>query len=471
MKKTGKVIVSLILALTLVFSATSLAFATPDEKCDCGHAPLVYVGGIGATIHLAEENGEERTVFPIENDKIIKEVILVIPVILVASVFGGWDGFGNTVNTLLTRLFADAMCDHTGHPVENTYVEESEIPTYDEHAAGDNRFHFEYDWRLDPYETAEKLDKYIDEVIAVTGHDRVILNGFSEGGEITFAYLDAYGSDKIEKYFAVSSAFQGLELIGQLFTKNCSISANGLSNFLEAFLPANGTSPEVAKLVGGLKYIGIYKAVEALGNLILDNCFDKIFYGFARDTFASMPGVFNFTPAKYYDKAVEMLFGDDPKYAELVAKYERYHKAQVNAEKILKEAQANGTAICLVSYYGYYPMPFIGDTTVHSDALIDSQRTSGGGTFAPLGQTLGDNYRQQVNDGHNHLSPDGCVDASTCMFPESTWIIKGFTHWTETCALTDWIMEFEGQPTIHDNPDFPQFLIGDQVTGELSIQK
>ena len=472
MKKTFKAIISVLMSLVLVFSITSSAFANEAEAqgCDCGRTPTVFVPGIGAVISSVDENGEEYSVFPIENSKLVTGVLGFLPVALIAGVFGGWEYVAKALDTLLNDLFADMMCDNEGNPVKETFVDESHEVTVDRHLI-QNYFHFEYDWRLDPYESAAQLEAYIDEIREVTGHDKVILNAFSEGGEITLAYLDAYGSDKVEKYIAECSAFQGLTVIGKLFTKQCSIEKEGLVNFLSTMLPTAGLDSGLTDLIVGLKYIGVYDLVEKICGTVLDNCFETIYYGFARNSFASMPGVFNFMPAEYYDEAIEMLFGDDPKYAELVAKYDRYHNAQVNAEKILKDCQANGMAVCLITNYGCDAMPFVGSDRYQSDSLIDARFTSGGATFAPVGETLGTSYVQKNADGHNHLSPDGCVDASTAMFPESTWFVSGFNHWNEHEDLVEWLKSCDGQPTVWDNPDYPQFLEGNVTTGEMIPQK
>ena len=469
MKKTVRNIICFLMSLVLAFSVSSVAFATPRE-CDCGKAPIVFVGGIGTTLYSTDENGNEYTVFPIENDKMVSEILGFMPVALITGVFGGWDSLAEALDLMLNRLFADMYCDSKGNSVREIYVSEHDTVTVDEHLNGSNRFVFEYDWRLDPYVNSEKLEAYIDEVCEITGHDRVVLNAFSEGGEVTLAYLDAYGSDKIEKYIAECSAFQGLSMIGKLFTNQCSVTAGGVATFLETFIPSSGADDSVVKLVSILKYTGVYELAASLVSLILDNCFDTIYHGFARDSFASMPGVFNFVPAEYYDEAIEMVFGDEPKYAQLVERYDRYHNAQVNAENILKEAQEKGTAICLISNYGCSLMPLVGDDKSQSDLLIDGVFTSGGATFAPAGGTLGEGYVQAVNDGHNHLSPDGVIDASTGMFPDSTWYVYGFTHWNDHADLVEWLAEFDGQPTVFDSTEYPQFLVGNTATGAMTPQ-
>ena len=466
MKKMFKAAISLVLALTLVVGCSAVGFAA-DDSCDCGKTPVIFVNGIGGVILSADENGNEFSIFPIENDAMISTILTYLPPAIINGIFGGWDSFAVSLDKMVTELFIGMDCDNEGNSVLPAYADDCDAVTVDEHM-GDNEFDFLYDWRLDPYVSAAKLDAYIDEIIEVTGHDKVIINAYSEGGEIALAYFDEYGSEKVEMFISQCSAFQGLTLIGKLFTNQCSVDANQLYNFLMTMLPVVNVDQGVLDLLTVLKYTGIYNILSNLVNKILDECFDEIYAGFATDVFACMPGVFNFVPAEYYDDAVEMVFGDDPQYAELVKKIDKYHNAQVNAEEILKEAQANGMAVAFVSHYGIAPMPLVGDVCYQTDGLIDSANSSGGATFAPMDAPFDASYKQAVADGHNHVSPDGAVDASTCMFPESTWFVAGFSHWNYSTNLIDWLVAYDGQPTINDNAEFPQFLVGDTVENTVS---
>ena len=468
MKKSFKAVLSIIIALTLVFGTASVAFA--EESCNCGKTPVVFVNGIGGVIYATDENGEEFSIFPIENDTMVGTILTYLPAALINGVFGGWDSFAVSLDKMVTELFAGMDCDNEGNSVLPAYADDCDAVTMDEHLY-DNEFNFLYDWRLDPYESAAQLDAYIDEIIEVTGHDKVIINAYSEGGEISLAYFDAYGSEKVEMFISQCSAFQGLTLIGKLFTNDCSVDADQLVNFLGTMLPAANVDSKLTTTLTVLKYTGIYNLLTGIVNKVLDECFDTIYNGFAKDTFACMPGVFNFVPAEYFDDAIDMVFGDDPEYAVLVEKLTRYHNAQVNAEKILKTAQDNGMAVAVVSHYGCYPLPLVGDMAYQSDALIDSAHSSGGATFAPMGEAFGSSYKQVVNDGHNHVAPDGSVDASTCMFPESTWFVSGFSHWSYSTNLIDWLVEYDGQPTITSNPEFPQFLVGNPADNTVSAMK
>ena len=468
MKKAFKATISVVMTLVLLLGTASAAFA--QSECDCGRTPVVFVNGIGGTIYSTDENGEEFMLFPIETDKMITELVTFVPIAVVSAVFGGWEFFAKSLDTMLCELFEDMDCDNEGNSVLPAYAHHCDYVTVDKHMS-DNEFEFLYDWRLDPYENAAQLDAYIDEVIEVTGHDKVILHGYSEGGEVSLAYFDEYGSEKIEMYVSQCSAFQGLTLIGKLFTNDCSVDANQLSNFLATMLPIVNVDQELVDFLLILKYTGLYNVLTGLVNTVLDECFDTIYSGFAKDTFACMPGVFNFVPAEYFDDAIDMVFGDDPEYKVLVEKLTRYHNAQVNAEKILKAEQEKGMAVAVVSHYGCYPLPLVGDMAYQSDALIDSANSSGGATFAPMGQYFDKDYKQKVDDGHNHVAPDGSVDASTCMFPESTWFVSGFSHWCYSTNLIEWLEEYEGQPTVTSNPEFPQFLVGNPADNTVSAMK
>ena len=90
--------------------------------------------------------------------------------------------------------------------------------------------------------------------------------------------------------------------------------------------------------------------------------------------------------------------------------------------------------------------------------------------FTALAQTLGEGYVQQgthcKNTAHNHLSPDGVVDASVGLLPDYTFYFKGQDH--EKTGSNDVIMKLATElltnhefKDVYSMPDrFPQFNIG-----------
>jgi hypothetical protein len=146
----------------------------------------------------------------------------------------------------------------------------------------------------------------------------------------------------------------------------------------------------------------------------------------------------------------------------------RYYHDNVGSknDEILTRAKADGVKISICSHYGRGSVPVTPMACLEGDNLIETACTSNGATVAFVGETLGEDYVQAVDCGHNHLSADGKVDASTCLFPESTWFIDGQSHvgvfcngeeFNDYADLVVWLATSEKQPTVHDNPAFPQF--------------
>ena len=136
-------------------------------------------------------------------------------------------------------------------------------------------------------------------------------------------------------------------------------------------------------------------------------------------------------------------------------------ETEIFTANLLKEIDSRMN-IGVFARYNYQITPVIENWNVQSDMVIDTKFTSFGATCAPLGETLGEDYVQKKTTcGHNHLSVDGVVDASTCLFPEYTWFIKDIQHsfgMREMEELRDLIFNSEKQVTVHDYEKFPQFI-------------
>ena len=95
-------------------------------------------------------------------------------------------------------------------------------------------------------------------------------------------------------------------------------------------------------------------------------------------------------------------------------------------------------------------------------------RASFGATTSTIFDTLSDEYiAQRVAEGKGrYISPDKQIDASTCMFPDYTWFIKGATHVKRTEAEDDLLytcLTADRQLTI-DDFEWTQFMVYDFST-------
>ena len=475
-----KKVISIVLAIIIVFSLTAPTFASA-EKCSCGVLPVVYVPGFGETIYKYPGTENEVSVFPPEEDA-IKDAIPDILKAVGALLISNYDKFGEYAIDAADKILSDAGCNPDGTARENTGIDPCTLPSEDRHRtavyAFDNKevdneseFKYTYDWRLDPVDNAKGLHEYIEQVKEFTGHSKIVLASHSQGNTVVASYLHLYGSDGIEKIVFLSPAYQGLSLVGALLTRTCTVEGKeeAVADFVMGIM---GYEDVTAQLVGAIISIlndyGVTGILLDFVEKILDEQLDRIFDDYLIDVMGTMPGIWSFVPDEYYEDAKKATFRGLDKYDELEKKTDYYHyNVQCRLTELIDAAKANGTAIVSSLGYNISSIPVTEEKENHSDFLIDTKYMSIGATVAKMGETLGDDYKQKnTSCGHNHVSPDNIIDASTSAYPEHTWYIKGNPHNEFVDPYREfitWLILFDGQPTVHSNPDYPQFM---EISGE-----
>ncbi|MBQ2903975.1 MAG: hypothetical protein IJE48_06220 [Clostridia bacterium] len=469
MKKT----LSFLLVLATVFSLGTTALAD-SGKCSCNMTPVVYVPGFGEPIYKNPGTEEKVSVFPPEEDAITAAVPDIVKAVLFGLAIGNFDAFGTYAMKAADTILGAAACDNEGNPVENTGVE-YEDPTVDTHKntafVSDDRddngyFMFIYDWRLDPIENARLLREYISKVKALTSHDEIVLSAHSQGNTVVMSYLYLYGNSGIEKLVLLSPAYQGLSLIGSLFAQEVSVIGKGdaLAEYLNGVMGyENPTSRLIAAAIKEINKIGTVDGILHYLQRLLDDQLDRVFAECLTDIMGTLPGVWAFVPDEYYEAAKAKVFKGSDEYSVLIEKADYYHyNVQTETASILVNAKKSGTDIVICAGYNISSIPVTKAETAHSDFLIDTGYMSLGAVCAPFGKTLGEKYAQQKTAcGHNHVSADGIADASTCLFPEYTWFFKNNGHasfGSGYCEFIEWAIRHKGQPTVHTNKKYPQFM-------------
>ena len=473
--------ISILLVFALVFSLGATAFAS-SKSCRCGMTPVVYVPGFGEPIYMNPNTEGNYTVFPPEGDAITDAVPDLVKAVLFGVLAGNFDSFGTYAMEAVYTMLGVAACDKEGNPQEGTGVE-YEDPVIDTHKntafVSDDKddngcFTFIYDWRLDPIDNAKLLKEYVEKVKALTGHKEIVLSAHSQGNTIITSYLHLYGSKGIEKLVFLSPAYKGLSLIGSLFAQEVSVNGKGdaLADYLNGIMGyEDATSKLITAAIKEINEIGSVDAILLYLQKLLDDQLDRVFTECLVDVLGTLPGVWSFVPDEYYETAKEKTFKNPDEYSVFIQKIDYYHyNVQNKTEQLLKNAKANGTDIVIFSGYNISSIPVTDMTAAQSDFLIDTKYMSLGAYCAPFGETLGENYKQQkTRCGHNHVSPDKIVDASTCLFPEYTWFIKnnGHSEFGEGyCALIEWTVRYDGQPTVRTSKNYPQFM---QTDGDLLV--
>lgn len=490
-----KRLLSVILALCLTFSCACAAFAAPAAVCGCGKLPVVVVSGVGAQPFILDAGTEnEQICFPPAVD---------VPKLLRTAAQGIFD----TVTSRSFRAFAQAVaqiamdilgviaCDANGdslYPV-TPVLYDSAMSAYDPalyeeaeeaefsiirtavHTVGaDHTYYYNYDWRLDPMANAEDLNAFIDNVLAETGHDKVRLLAASMGGVQTTAYLGKYGHDKVDTIVFMSSAFYGLLFVTNIFTGELVLDQNAFFSWLQTIETGRPKLDKALyKLFDFCAHTVLLKPVFSLLNRIAEPLNEVAVNSVMKQVFGTMPGMWSFVREERYEEAKKTLCADAPQ--SFITMIDAYHyDIQCKKEEILRAAKADGVKICVLSHYNNGNVPITSSAMAHGDSLIETVCTSGGATVADFGSTLPAGYVQHGCEAHEHISADGIIDASTCLFPDSTWFIKNMAHVgckkdSAYAQFLAWILEQERQPTVFDDARYPQFMQTDRVT-QMDLQ-
>ena len=472
MKRT----VSIILALVIICLVPSAALAA-SGKCDCGTTPVVFVPGFGESLYLNPESDSRVSAFPPEKDAIMSAVPDIIKAVAAVLVSGNYDSFGDYAMDAADKMLGDMACNPDGTSKKNVGIMPKEMPSADAHKITNYNFAgvseepcgeytYFYDWRLDPIDNAKGLKTFIDKVKDITGHDEIVLSCHSQGNTVVASYLHLYGSSGIKKLVFLSPAYKGLSLIGCLLNREISVSGKSdeLSEYIKGIMGYDNAKAQlIGAVIDALSDMGVVDALLDFVQKILDSQFDRILDEFLIDAMGTMPGVWSFVPDEYYESAKSKTFKGNSEYDALIKKIDYYHyNVQNRVEELIHSAKSSGTAVVIAMGYDISTIPVTTARETHSDLLIDTGYMSLGAVCSDIGKTLGEGYEQRNTAcGHNHISPDLTIDASTCEFPEYTWFFRGNGHNTFDAPYLEflkWAILFDGQPTVHSSERYPQFM-------------
>ncbi len=487
--------------MAVVMLATlALMPVAASEPCGCGEAPLVCVTGFSAaTLYQNYGTDQEQAIFPPSQES-IEGLASDIGV----SLIQGFINYG--INNKDSSILAAAILKPVAERFEPIAYNADGTPKYDDlsytcfsesldsyerevreayasayalktgkQIGWDHVYIFMYDWRESPVDIAADLDAFIENVKDETGHDKVNLAAESMGAAVTAAYLSIYENyDSIKNIVFISPAFQGTSIAGDVFTGKINIDVYGVYEYLQEL---SNDSEQVgwmtALLLAFLRYQGLLEEfVPDINRFVNDNK-ETIRTELTLPIFAGMPGLWSMIPASQYEAAKSYLYpeGVDP---ELEAKIDEYYNIQINLETVLNDAMDAGVNVAIISNYHTHFIPVIESDFTMSDGVIDTVYSSAGATCARHGHVLREHYQQANTDcGHYHLSTDGIVDASTCLFPEQTWLIKNLGHVEyaedeDPVKLVMWLLGMDEQYTVWtDTQNFPQFLYYVTWSGEM----
>ena len=491
MKKTTRGLISVILSLLIAFSLITPSLAAEPKHCTTT-IPTVYLSGQGTVLWNVEGYNRDEAFYPfkIPDGYIADAGKELIAPLLKAMASDDWDEYCEKLSEAIIGIVGVVGLDENGNPApedhawhvnpRNSRAILGDRYTIQTLAYPNDGFQFNYDWRTDPIAVAEDLNKFVQDVKAFTGAEKVNLVGRCLGGNIALTYLKMFESDDIEKTVIVSNGFYGFSSIDALFTGNFKFDADSLTRFAEDYLsqenseddPAFGLLDVILRLLNQAKALGM---PVSLIEKFSDKVFPKVIPEVLLSSYGTMPSFWTFVSDEKYEEAKAFVFaGKEDEYAGLIDKIDTYREeiAPYYGD-IIDAANESGNQVSIVSKYGSQIIPIVEDADIMADGYLETVSSSFGATCSTIDGKLSKDYlaAAKENGTDKYISVDKQIDASTCKDPDHTWFVKFVPHMDNPDCLTDIvcsILDYNGDMTVFDDPDLPQFLCFDEKTETVS---
>lgn len=438
-----KKILSVVLAVLIIFSALSLGVVAETEE----KVPVVILQGYsGPDLAYADENGEPifdengnvQLAWPLNFDNLGADITE-----LLTDVTLNQSDLGDSIVDVLQEYFeplemnpdgtsknnlvpypSGAAATRASTLIENgmeEYIPERVVADMAiEEVGAENVFGFTQDWRQSQVDSAADLDAYIQEVKAITGADKVDIYGLSHGGQYGTSYLYYYGhKGDVRNAIFGNPATLGTSAVGSFFT----------GEYVDANLE------DVIRFVEhGFEYEQDWEWLLQL--LLLDEALVELVNSALVNTdlltgIVLVPSLWDFVPYNYFEDALQHVGLTEEANGKLYNDTVKFHNDVnndgLNLANKLSALENSGMKIGYVCGSGYDSV----NGKYNSDILIDTYLSSG--SYCALSnEVFPSDYTQANticdNPNHYHISPEFDVDASAGFLPESTWYVRNQGH-------------------------------------------
>lgn len=485
-----------VIELNSVEEVTELIINNPEAYNNKGvpideKVPVVILPGISQSIsYLANEDGtpalnkdgKELTggLLIIDESTIYTTIVSKLLVPLTQTLIFQKDmGFTDAVYDTICEAFSVQASDLHGNPVNNLQTITYEYPVSEMSPEDRDKFYraipmepvtdligedylyvFAFPLISKPMDNAKALDEFIQLVKAQKGVDKVTIVSISLGGTILTAYLDldeVDGSD-IHQIINVVSVLQGSDLMADFYAREFNLADEFVySEYIPTILKESSGNAALGYLINIALRIFPREVFEKTLTRAVDGILDTLL--------VNCPQFWTMVSMDRYEAIADKHLGD-AEHAELRSIMDRFHTAQLNLKDNLLALNAKGVTVNnICGYdldYSAYDYNFFAimatSNTTSSDGILNIDSTSLGATYAPAGTALPEDY---VPATPGYISPDGNIDASTCLFPNNVWFFEGQHH---EVGRNDVIVKLCGQiisgniKSVADQSDkFPQF--------------
>lgn len=459
---------------------------------ECAYYPGIIVpGNTQSRVYQLDENGNRKldengnalTTWPmsLDTDAAVNAVAGPLAMsILTQSDSGLTEAVGNTLDNLLAPYaigddampvnvevekypFSVAMCNADQ---KNFIYSCTPVQPFSKVAGEDHLYFLAYNSTGNLLTAVDDLYNLIQRAKTETGHDKVNMIAISLGGSVFNALIEFYPQVKndLHRIALVVPGYDGTSLLGDIFINNLSYEDDMLYRDMIPSFFDTGIISGVPGYVGYLANLMIRMLPEDVLRAVLDVAYQKLTGALTRST-----AMWSLVPSSYYEEA-SAIWLNRLGYEEIKRQADLYRDAQLDAAENILSFVSSGVQIFDIVNYDVTLFSVVRSyTQYNSDGILPLYAASMGATCGYVNTPLPDGYVQQnthcTDPTHNHMSPDGIVDASTGLLPDQTWYFRYQRH--ENTAGDDVIIRLltalalsDDITSVYSDPRFPQFNTG-----------
>lgn len=491
-----KKFLSVFLAVVIIFTLTLPAFSWVEINESRSQIPVIRISGDGEALYdqdgnkifhykdvakLVTGDGEGEN----DNSEMYKEMASnLLPALAKGLATDNWDDLYAALETEISKIFSNSLLDENGNVTNNSGLSEKRKQQMENKRNFDQKgskgyyswedYWFHYDWRLDPMETADVFHSFVQDIKRTTGCEKVGISATCLGTNIVMAYVAKYGAKDIQGIGMDGSVVGGAEILSDVICAKFDVDPPALMRVLRDVegLGMFSIDDFITETLEMLVQTGMLESViSTTENIFYDKLVEGVTSAFALSTFYTWPNYWACVTPEDYESAKYYVFGPEGsekrvKYAGLIEKLDNYNReVRQRVPELLQQIKADGANLGVISKYGFQIIPICATSDQISDQFATVKRSSFGATTSSVYETLSEEYiDMRIAEGKGkYISPDKHIDASTCLYPDTTWFIKGSSHsdWTtyEMKILYD-VASADRQLTVDDFP-YSQFMVYD----------
>ena len=307
------------------------------------------------------------------------------------------------------------------------------------------------------------------------------------------SYNGDYGHEfRVKNIMLDTGGLAGYITLGSLLSGSIEFNPDTIDRFVTDFLDGGNLIEDPAIAMFAYSLVSLFNYAEVLDfgvdfiQGIIDKISDELISPLALCCYGGYPSYWSMVSDKFYDKAINKVFNTPElkeEYKVFIEKTDAYHAllGDINEEtgrplyeELLLNLKADGVGVAVVAKYGAPSVPLFADSEITGDVRGTVTEISFGATGTEIGKTFSEDYIKAAEEKGTakYISPDKTVDASTALFPDTTWFIKNIAHDQFPAFFNTLFDEFcrnDGKMTVFDNEKYPQYF--DYVNGTVIIDE